>query len=218
QQKQMNKNNIADKLTARSLAGYATELTVWNFIYDIASQIDKADKTYGQISLDNQFDRLNFYDPQTKLPSYSYFSMKVKDEIKRCDRYRLTCSMVIFSIHPDVSDDMRDRIMENFGEVLRTKYREGIDIPTRLNESSVLLIAPETPKDKAVVLAQRMQYATAALGMLTPSGHPVRTVCAVGSYPECADTGDELLNRLISALDIAKVMDTGICVCGSSNK
>lgn len=172
----------------------------------------------GQISLDNQFDRLNFYDPQTKLPSYSYFSMKVKDEIKRCDRYRLTCSMVIFSIHPDVSDDMRDRIMENFGEVLRTKYREGIDIPTRLNESSVLLIAPETPKDKAVVLAQRMQYATAALGMLTPSGHPVRTVCAVGSYPECADTGDELLNRLISALDIAKVMDTGICVCGSSNK
>lgn len=49
----MNKNNIADKLTARSLAGYATELTVWNFIYDIASQIDKADKTYGQISLDN---------------------------------------------------------------------------------------------------------------------------------------------------------------------
>lgn len=49
----MSKNNIADNLTARSMAGYATELTVWHFINDIAKQIENGDKAYGQISLDN---------------------------------------------------------------------------------------------------------------------------------------------------------------------
>lgn len=172
----------------------------------------------GLLSLDSQFEHLNLIDPQTKLPSYAYFSMKMRDEIKRCDRYRLTCSLVIFSIHPDVTEDIKETMMATFTETAMTKYREGIDVATKLNGTTVALLAPETPKEKATALAKRMQYATAAKGLLTASGHPVRTVCAVGSYPECADTGDELLNRVVSAIDIAKVMDTGICVCGSANK
>ena len=56
QQKLMKRNNTADSLTARCLAGHATELTAWRFAHDMASQLSelhKEGKAYGSITLDD---------------------------------------------------------------------------------------------------------------------------------------------------------------------
>ncbi len=172
----------------------------------------------GQAAFETIFDHLNIKDLQSGLPSYSYFSMKIQDEIKRCDRYRLTCSMLIFSIYPEIPENKQEEVSKTITEILTTKFREGIDLPSKLNDSSFLLLAPETSKDKGAILAKRMQNALADKNILSETGQTLRVIAAVASYPDCADTGDELLNKLITALDMAKLMDTGICVCGSSNK
>ena len=89
---------------------------------------------------------------------------------------------------------------------------------TKLNRNSILLLTPETPKIKAPILANRIQNSFAEKSYNKLNGHQMRVVGSIASYPECADTADELLNKLITAMDMAKLMDTGICICGAEKK
>lgn len=52
----MKQNNIADSITARCVAGHATELAVWRFVRDISVQLatlHKDGKSHGSVSLEN---------------------------------------------------------------------------------------------------------------------------------------------------------------------
>ena len=52
----MRRNNTADNISARSLAGYITELTLWRFVKDIACQLTplhEVKKAHGVITLSN---------------------------------------------------------------------------------------------------------------------------------------------------------------------
>lgn len=52
----MRKGNIVDNIPAKNIVGSITELTIWRFVKDIASQllsIHEAKKTHGDVSLDN---------------------------------------------------------------------------------------------------------------------------------------------------------------------
>ena len=186
------------------------------------SREEKAKKIFalkaGQISFENNFEHLNLVDTNTGLLNYSYFSMKVQDEIKRCDRYRLTFSMFLFSAYPEASDEIQEEVMKIFAEILKTQFRENIDIATKLNRNSILLLTPETPKMKAPILANRVQNSFAEKSYDKLNGHRMRVVGTIASYPECADTANELLNKLITAMDMAKLMDTGICICGEEKR
>ncbi len=195
------------------------------FVYNGQNQTSREEKTKkifelkaGQASFENNFEHLNLADSNTGMLNYSYFSMKVKEEIKRCDRYRITFSMFLFSTFPEASDEIQEEAMKIFAEIVRTQFRENIDVCTKLNRNSILLLTPETPKIKAPILANRIQNSFAEKSYNKLNGHQMRVVGSIASYPECADTADELLNKLITAMDMAKLMDTGICICGAEKK
>ena len=194
-------------------------------VYNGQSQTSREEKTKkvfevksGQASFENNFEHLNLFDSNTGILNYSYFSMKVQEEIKRCDRYRITFSMFLFSAVPEVSGEIQDEAMKIFAEIIKTQFRENIDICTKLNKNSILLMTPETPKSKAPILAKRIQNSFKEKSQDRLQGNNLRVVGSIASYPECADTADELLNKLITAMDMAKLMETGICICGAEKK
>lgn len=79
-----------------------------------------------------------------------------------------------------------DAILQQFGEVLKTATR-GSDTVIRYGGEEFLILARQTRRDDAIVLAERIRKSVENRRFTTPSGEHVTRTCSIGfaPYPVC---------------------------------
>ncbi len=141
--------------------------------------------------LESRFEGLNIRDERSGLRNFTYFSMRLKEEVKRVDRYQFPCSLLAIKVDGGGDDRIR-----RLGVLLTENLREGIDTPSRTEQDELVVIVPETPLDRAQRLAVRLQTIA--------SSHELSLTIGLAAYPVCARTDARLLDAAVGALRAAE--------------
>lgn len=162
--------------------------------------------SFASMSIDNarlhrEMCHLASTDGLTGLYNHRIFSQMLKEELSRALRYRLPLSLVIFDVddfkrfndtygHPD-----GDRVLLAVAEILRETLRN-CDIPFRYGGEEFIALLPETGRDAAVLVAERIrQEIEIASRRHLPEDipHGVTVSVGVAAFPGDAETADKLL-------------------------
>ena len=154
--------------------------------------------------------RLSLYDPLTRLYNRSYFYAVMEREIQRAGRTgRGFCLLMVDldrlkSINDEHGHHAGDRVLREVSLVIRRGIRS-IDAAARLGGDEFMILLPETELPGAVVLAEKLRIAAAAL-RVDVDGASVRPSVSVGvvAYPDDGESGDQLLVRADEAMYLSK--------------
>jgi diguanylate cyclase (GGDEF)-like protein len=171
--------------------------------------------------------RMALTDAVSGLANRRAFDDYMQTEIRRAKRYGGSLSLIILDLdsfkqyndtwgHP--AGDVR---LREIGDLLSAKVRDP-DIVARYGGEEFAVILPNTSKEGAIVLAERLRiFAEEYAPLKHNDGSPVpgyTISLGVATFPEDADTLDELLiaadNAELSAKQLGK---NRVCVANSSN-
>ncbi len=151
-------------------------------------------------------------DPPTGLYNANYFSIAVRREVRRSQRFGRVFSLAVVALDQD------DEIRESWGdEGLRavtitladilTRSTRQVDLRAALGGARFGLILPETPMEGAFVLAERIRVAAEQHAFTLPDHpFPLTQTVSIGlaSFPRDAEDDRGLLTRLEEALARAR--------------
>jgi diguanylate cyclase (GGDEF)-like protein len=135
----------------------------------------------------------------------------LRDEIKRAARYRRAFSVLMLDVDSfkTINDNyghlQGDQLLRAIARVLRGNVRS-VDSVGRYGGEEFLIVLPETSKDDACRMAERIRSAVEEQAVVLLEERTLRRTVSVGvaSYPEDALNADELLQRADEALYRAK--------------
>ncbi len=115
------------------------------------------------IAIDNaKLYELATKDGMTKLYIYRHFITLLENEIRRCSRYKRNMSLIMMDIDnfKKINDTYGhltgDNILKSLARVLQETIRK-IDIPARYGGEEFVVILPETDKQEAAIIAERIR-------------------------------------------------------------
>lgn len=146
-------------------------------------------------------EKLNIFDPATSLYNAEYFSLRLKEELKRSVRYRFPCSLILLGFEASGGGPAFESIRK-FAPALKESLRTGIDTPAPLDREHVAVIIPETKKENAGIMAQR----------ITALADGASVSAGVVSFPEDALTEETLMTKAFWALEEAQKEGGSQCV------
>jgi len=155
-----------------------------------------------------QLYELAITDELTKLYIRRYFNARLDGEIRRCQRYGHTMSLVLGDLDhfKDVNDtyghQMGDLVLQTVAHVLRTNARE-LDVPARFGGEEFAVILPETDSSGAMVMAERVRKAVEAT-KVDDLPQTVTISFGIASFPEHGKSTRELIKAADTALYQAK--------------
>jgi len=163
-------------------------------------------------------DRLEYYssvDPLTGIMNRVSFWRVLEREIRRVERYRHPLAMIMLDIdHFKVINDSRgsavgDQVLKTMAREIKKNIRE-IDFFARIGGEEFLILAPETDRERAVNLAEKIRETVAATSFATIG--PITVSLGVAQF--CAgDRADLLLTKVDQALTQAKASGRNRVVC-----
>lgn len=155
--------------------------------------------------------RLAETDGLTGALNYRRLHDQLRTEIARSHRYGHALSVLMLDIdnfkqlndtygHPE-----GDRLLRQIAAILRSGART-VDYVGRTGGEEFVILLPETSKDAAYGVAERIRCAVEAEAVLRIRDETVRKTVSIGvaAYPEDALSADELLQRADEALYRAK--------------
>lgn len=167
--------------------------------------------------------RLAITDGLTGLYNRRHFSQVLEAELARAVRYDSHVSLFLL----DVDDFKRyndthghlsgDRLLQDLARLL-TRLNRQVDTVARYGGEEFTVLLPQTDKDGAMILAERLRAATESqLGHGLASGTRVTISAGVATYPQDATSADELVNAADTALYQAKRSGKNkVCAYGKS--
>jgi diguanylate cyclase (GGDEF)-like protein len=163
-------------------------------------------------------DRLEYYasiDPLTGIMNRVSFWRVLEREIRRVERYRRPLAMIMLDIdHFKSLNDARgpqvgDKVLKSMAAEIKKKIRE-IDFFARIGGEEFLILAPETEREQALNLAEKIRETVAATAF--PDAGPVTVSLGVAQF--CAgDRADLLLKRVDEAMTRAKAQGRNRVAC-----
>jgi diguanylate cyclase (GGDEF)-like protein len=154
--------------------------------------------------------KLSITDGLTKLYSHRHFKQRLEEELVLAGRYSSPLSLLILDIdHFKQYNDKYghvagDHVLMEVASILK-EQAEVTHLVARYGGEEMVLIAPETTKEKAVELAERIRMKIAnrvfALGHETTN---VTVSIGVATYPMDADSSTELISKADQALYAGK--------------
>jgi diguanylate cyclase (GGDEF)-like protein len=154
--------------------------------------------------------KLSITDGLTKLYSHRYFKQRLEEEVVLAGRYSSPLSLLILDIdhfkrYNDTYGHVAgDHVLTQVAGILKSQA-EGTHLAARYGGEEMVLIAPETAKQKAVELAERIRLKIAEsvfeVGQETTG---VTVSIGVATFPEDAANGTELIGRADQALYAGK--------------
>jgi diguanylate cyclase (GGDEF)-like protein len=135
----------------------------------------------------------------------------LRDEIKRAARYHRAFSVLMLDVDSfkTINDNyghlQGDQLLRAIARILRGNVRS-VDSVGRYGGEEFLIVLPETSKDDACRMAERVRSAVEEQAVVLLEDRTLRRTVSVGvaSYPEDALNADELLQRADDALYRAK--------------
>lgn len=162
--------------------------------------------SFASMSIDNarlhrEMCHLARTDGLTGLYNHRIFSQLLKEELSRAQRYHLPLSLVMFDVddfkrfndtygHPD-----GDRVLMAVAEILRDTLRQ-CDIAFRYGGEEFIALLPETGRDAAVQVAERIRQGIESESRRhLPQSicHGVTVSVGVAAYPADGESDDTLL-------------------------
>ncbi len=135
----------------------------------------------------------------------------LREEMKRSMRYHRALSVLMLDVdsfktfNDTYGHPQGDHLLRGIADILRTNVR-AVDHVGRYGGEEFLAILPETSKDDACRMAERIRTAVEELAFIVVDGHEIRRTVSVGvaSYPEDALSPSDLVQRADDALYRAK--------------
>lgn len=164
------------------------------------------------IAIDNaKLYELATKDGMTKLYIYRHFYTLLENEIRRCSRYNRNMSLIMMDIDnfKRINDTYGhltgDAILKRLAAVLQETVRK-IDIPARYGGEEFVVILPETDKEEAVKIAERIRKNVAAIVVKVNETEDLSPTISMGvaQYTTDGKEAKELINAADTALYYSK--------------
>jgi diguanylate cyclase (GGDEF)-like protein len=158
-----------------------------------------------EISIYERTERSAISDGLTGLYNHAYFVAALKREAQRCRRHDLQMSLAMFDLDDFKKiNDTRghlegDKVLMKAAALVREALRE-IDVAARYGGEEFAVILPDTPKQGATIVAERIRARIAEHFKRRRGGLPVTVSGGVASFPGDADTFEELIKKADVAL------------------
>ncbi len=159
------------------------------------------------IAIDNaKLYELATKDGLTKLYIYRHFYTLLENEIRRCARYKRDMSLLMLDIDnfKNVNDTyghlVGDQILRELARTISETVRK-IDIPARYGGEEFVVILPETTKEDAVVIAQRLRKNISKIEVAANEATTISPTTSIGVAQYPYDGVDP--KSLISSADTA---------------
>jgi len=135
----------------------------------------------------------------------------LRDEMRRASRYLRPLSVLMLDVdsfkafNDTYGHPQGDQLLRSIASILHANVRN-VDFLGRYGGEEFLIVLPETAKDDACRLAERIRCAVEEQAFVIVEGEAIRRTVSVGvaSYPEDALNPDELVQRADEALYRAK--------------
>ncbi len=164
------------------------------------------------IAIDNaKLYELATKDGMTKLYIYRHFYTLLENEIRRCSRYKRNMSLIMMDIDnfKRINDTYGhltgDTILKNLAIVLQESVRK-IDIPARYGGEEFVVILPETDKEDACVIAERIRKNISKIVVKVNETQDLSPTVSMGvaQYSTDGKEAKELINAADTALYYSK--------------
>ena len=158
-----------------------------------------------------RIEELTIQDDATRLYNVRYLHRFLDYELNRARQYGSTVSVIFFDLdHFKNVNDFNDhlagtKILREVGEVVLAHVRK-VDVAVRYGGDEFLLVLPETPKESAVVAAERLRLAIERTTFLIEEGLNMRVTASFGvaSFPDDARDKVELIRAADRAMYAVK--------------
>jgi len=151
---------------------------------------------------------LSSIDGLTELYNYRYLHQYLKIELEREKRYKRHLSLVMLDI-----DDFKkyndqyghlvgDMVLKKLATILRNATR-GCDVLCRYGGEEFAIVLPETHKEEAIIVCERIRKSIEKTEMIDEKGNTVGTIRAtlgLAAFPVDADNKDDLIENADRAL------------------
>lgn len=164
------------------------------------------------IAIDNaKLYELATKDGMTKLYIYRHFYTLLENEMRRCNRYNRNMSLIMMDIDnfKKINDTyghlIGDLILKRLAAVLQETVRK-IDIPARYGGEEFVVILPETDKENACVIAERIRKNIAQIVVKVNETQELSPTVSMGVAQFSTDGKEpkDLINSADTALYFSK--------------
>jgi diguanylate cyclase (GGDEF)-like protein len=158
-----------------------------------------------------QLYKLAITDSLTKLFIRRHFEYLLDNEIRRSQRYKHNMTLLMMdidnfkSINDTYGHQIGDEILKQIADVIVTTLRK-IDMPSRYGGEEFAVILPETNKDNAKNIAERLRKKISNIILQTKDRLEVQPSISIGiaSYPMDTEDRNEVIEFADKALYYAK--------------
>lgn len=170
----------------------------------------------GALSLQNallhsEIARLSVTDRLTELYNHGYFQQRLGEELDRAQRFGHKLSLIMMDIdhfkefNDTFGHPKGDIVLKKVADILRSNIRD-IDTPARYGGEEFIAILPETDKQGALIVAERIRQVISKTNYEVAPGKRVKKTASFGvaTFPSDADTQPHLIERADQALYQAK--------------
>ena len=150
-------------------------------------------------------------DGLTQLWNHQRMYDLLREEIRRATRYKRALSVLMMDVdgfktfNDSYGHPQGDRLLKTVAGILQAGVRN-VDHVGRYGGEEFMIILPETFKDAACHLAERIRAQVEEHAWVMIDEHPIRRTVSIGvaAYPEDALNADELVQRADEAMYRAK--------------
>ncbi|MBC8101625.1 MAG: diguanylate cyclase [Cytophagales bacterium] len=154
---------------------------------------------------------LSVTDILTGLNNQRAFRGRIKDEVKRSQRYGHPLSLILLDldhfkrVNDTLGHPAGDAILSQVGAMLRRRSR-GSDFVARYGGEEMAVLCPETRPEEALILAERIREAIAGRTFTLPDGgkHHITVSLGIASLPANGSGESMLVEAADQALYAAK--------------
>ncbi len=206
----------------------ASPIVIKGDIIGVMEAINKLDKTnfdhfdleifeklalHAAIAIENaELYRAGICDKMSNLYNHEFFIVQLEKELQRSNRYNHSLSIIIFDIdhfkkiNDTYGHQFGDQVIIKIASLIKNSCRENIDLACRYGGEEFTLILPETEKENAIVLAERIRQKIKQLSIPFKGKDIELTVSAgVSSNDEDnPENRDEFIKMADSALYYSK--------------
>ena len=180
-----------------------------------------------EMELFEQAREMAYRDELTGLHNYRYFKELLGYEISRSDQYSNGVSLVLIDIddfklyNDSLGHQAGNEALREIAAVIQGSMRE-VDLAARFGGEEFVVVAPETPKLGAGLLAERIRERVEAAGFAGERDQPggrLTVSLGIAAYPADARSAEELVRRADRALYLAKSSGKNrVCLYGNNRR
>lgn len=161
--------------------------------------------------LHKKIEELAITDGLTGVYNYRYFKESLHKEIKRAERYNLVFSLLMFDIDNfkninDVYGHLKgDEVLKGLSYIAREIFQREIDVIARYGGEEFVILLPQTTKEKAARIGERLLSSVRErLSLIASLSAPVTISIGIASYPDDGEIEAHIIQSADRALYAAK--------------